>query len=153
MTLNVSSSAITIKNSSGTEKVNFSTQELVHKIASYSGNVTFSSSTNSEQYRSITPLEANDFAVTYITITSSDGNGATPLVGMRIPASGGTYLHTEIANSGQSVFVSSYWLSIAVIDDQIAFSTCTVNGSGAISVSPFKAIAFGYEVFIYRNTG
>ena len=33
MTLNVSSSAITIKNSSGTEKVNFSTQELVLNLA------------------------------------------------------------------------------------------------------------------------
>jgi len=153
MTLNVSSSAITIKNSSGTEKVNFSTQELVYKVASYSGNVTFSSSTNAQQYRSITPLEENEFAVTYITITSSDGNGATPLIGMRIPASGGTYLHTNITNSGQTVFVASNWLSIAVIDDQISFSTCGVTSWGAFNASSSRSIAFGYEVFIYRNTG
>lgn len=152
MTLNVSSSAITIKNSSGTEKVNFSTQELVHKIASYSGNVTFSWS-NFQQYRSITPLGENDFAVTYITITSSTGNGASPLIGMRIPASGGTYLHTEITNSGQTVFVRSYWISIAVIDDQIVFATATVGPNGDRSISNGQYATFGYEVFIYRNTG
>jgi len=153
MTLNVSSSAITIKNSSGTEKVNFSTQELVHKVASYTGTTTFSSSSNTQQYRSITPLEENDFAVTYITITSSTGNGATPLIGMRIPASGGTYLHTEITNSGQTVFVRSYWISIAVIDDQIVFATATVGPNGDRSIRSGQYATFNYEVFVYRNTG
>ena len=161
MTLNITSSAIKIKNASGADKVNFSSEDLVYKVASYSGTISLTQTAHNQSV-SITALAADDFAVSYVTITAAVGNGAVPLIGMRIPASGGIYHHCRVAPSGSTVFVQSAWFSIAVVDDQIKFRAMKVNSFGMISEgftttdsnsSILGSVTFNYEVFVYRNTG
>jgi|TARA_R110000823_G_scaffold283371_3_gene401566 hypothetical protein len=161
MTLNITSSAIKIKNATGSDKVDFSSEDLVYKVSSYSGTISLTQ-TASNQSVSISALGADDFAVSYVTITAAVGNGATPLVNMRIPASGAVYHHCRVATSGTTAFVESAWFSLVVVEDQIRFRAMKVDSYGVITEgftttdangSILGSVTFDYEVFVYRNTG
>lgn len=151
MTLNITSSQISILNASGQEKFN-SSQSLVFRKAYYSATgLAIGASNPLRIINGITALGAGDFAVFYVTITAGNGNGSSALLNIKQPASGSVFLHQEITTTNSTSAVDFEYLSCAVDGTQLKFKTTRINFDG-ISITPLKTATITYELYVYSVT-
>lgn len=131
MTLSLSGSTISIKNSAGTTKFT-SDNKLVYQRVFQTGTV---SCGTADIWVPFQKLLTNDFLITTIKITSATGQAdfIGTIINKEIPANGGVIVDFYGRNVDNQAAADTEILGIDTIDGSLVFKTIRYANKGAIS--------------------
>ena len=131
MTLSVSGSTISIKNSAGTTKFT-SENKLAYQRYYQTGSLSLSTSAI---WVPFTKLQEKEFLITTIKITSATGQAdlVDVLINREIPANGGVMVDFYGRNVENQAGVDTEILGIDAIEDSLVFKTYRINNRSALT--------------------